>query len=131
MAVTDYLALVQEFHEKNGHPIWTGAVSPNLGGFGNAGLRLTRARLVVEEAAELVTALQEEDPIGLADAIADLLYVTFGAALAFGIPVGPVFEAVHAANLSKDPLNRHGKGGKGPGYTGPEETILKLLNLKS
>jgi predicted HAD superfamily Cof-like phosphohydrolase len=129
MAVIDYTEKVREFHRIHGHMVHEGRVEPNLGGGFGAALRLLRARLIAEEAAEAVIALHQEDPIGLADALADLLYVVHGTALAFGIPIEAVFEAVHAANLTKDGHDIHGKGGKGPGFQPPEPVIRRLLGF--
>ncbi len=60
-----------------------------------------RVELIREELTELRDAIDASDIIELADAIADLLYVTYGAALAFGIPINPVFDEVHRSNMSK------------------------------
>lgn len=60
------------------------------------------------------------------DAIADILYVTFGAAIAMGIDMDAFFEAVHKANMAKlgpdgRPIKRpDGKGTKPPGWTPPD-----------
>jgi len=59
------------------------------------------ARLLVEEHGELLSALQAGDVYGVADGIADCLYVLIGAALAFAIPLDEVFREVHSSNLSK------------------------------
>jgi phosphoribosyl-ATP pyrophosphohydrolase len=108
--------LVEQFHRKHRHPVYRQHVqlvdSPQE-------LKLLRGRLIVEEATEALVALQENDDVGFADALADLLYVTFGAALSFGIPLDEVFKEVHASNMSKAALNRHGKGGKGHAFFTP------------
>jgi predicted HAD superfamily Cof-like phosphohydrolase len=96
---------------------------------------------MVEELAELVTAMHEENVIEIADALADLLYVVIGTGLAYGLPIAEVFNEVHRSNMSKNRLNQHGKGGKGNGFSPPNlEEILrkagwvgsasKLLDLK-
>lgn len=79
-----------------------------------------RLRLILSEAAELATALVENDLAGVADALADLDYVTIGTAVQFGIPHGAVWDAVQASNLAKFPvcdtcyggLERAGDGGE-------------------
>jgi len=63
-----------------------------------------RLRLILSEAAELATALVENDLAGVADALADLDYVTIGTAVQFGIPHGAVWDAVQASNLAKFPV---------------------------
>jgi predicted HAD superfamily Cof-like phosphohydrolase len=64
-------------------------------------VRELRLRLISEELEELRAALDADDLAAVADAIADLLYVAYGAALAFGIPIDEVFAEVHRANLAK------------------------------
>jgi predicted HAD superfamily Cof-like phosphohydrolase len=64
-------------------------------------LLLLRARLVVGETAEFVEALAAGDLVETADAIADLVYVTVGAAIAFGIDLPAVFDEVHRSNMAK------------------------------
>lgn len=60
-----------------------------------------RARLIEEEAAELVSALMNEDLAAVAKESADLKYVTFGTDVAYGIPAHDVFFAVHGNNMGK------------------------------
>jgi predicted HAD superfamily Cof-like phosphohydrolase len=110
---------VAEFHVKNSHPIrdTPGHISDHL--------KMLRLRLIVEEAAELAIAMHKNDIIAVADAIADLLYVTIGAALAYGIPIQEVFDEVHRANMSKGKLDEQQKGGKNVEYSPPDvEAIL-------
>lgn len=65
------------------------------------GVRDLRLRLISEELDEFRAALESDDLIGAADAIVDLLYVVYGAAVTFGIPIEEVFAEVHRANLAK------------------------------
>src|ERR1700681_37906 len=60
-----------------------------------------RFRLVREELNELLDALQEKNLVEIADALADTLYVVFGTASAYGIPIADVFLEVHRSNLTK------------------------------
>jgi predicted HAD superfamily Cof-like phosphohydrolase len=60
-----------------------------------------RVSLIADELSELRGALEEDDLVGVADALADLLYVVYGAAVLFGIPIEEVFAEVHRSNLSK------------------------------
>jgi predicted HAD superfamily Cof-like phosphohydrolase len=84
-----------------------------------------RCALIEEEAAEFRAAVEENDIVGVADAIADLLYVTYGAALTFGIPIREVFAEVHRSNMTKlddegNPIYRDdGKVMKGPNFSAP------------
>ena len=78
-------------------------------------VRLLRASLIEEEAEEFRVAAEAGDLIGMADAIADLLYVTLGAAVSLGINVLPLFKEVHRSNMSKvfpDGTVRHRADGK-------------------
>lgn len=77
-----------------------------------------RIRLVEEEAAELVAALRRGDLVGIADNVADLVYVAVGTAAACGVRLSPVFDAVHAANMAKvgGPKRDDGKFMRPPGW---------------
>lgn len=82
---------------------------------------LLRARLLIEEASETTEAMAMRDLAGVADGLADLIYVALDAAVAFGIDMGPVWEAVQRANMSKFPTcqvcggrSTHGDFGDGP-----------------
>jgi predicted HAD superfamily Cof-like phosphohydrolase len=85
-----------------------------------------RCALIEEEAAEFRDAVHAGDLVAVADAIADLLYVVYGAALTFGIPVREVFAEVHRSNMTKVeddglPLYREdGKVLKGANYSPPD-----------
>jgi predicted HAD superfamily Cof-like phosphohydrolase len=82
-----------------------------------------RYSLISEELGELDMAQASEDPVEVADAIADLLVVVLGAAVAWGIDIEPVFEEVHRSNMTKF-IDGHkradGKWIKGPSYSPPE-----------
>lgn len=60
-----------------------------------------RVDLIQEEADEFQEAASVKDMVGMADALADLLYVTFGAAGALGIPIEKIFNEVHRSNMTK------------------------------
>jgi len=84
-----------------------------------------RISLIEEELEELKEAMGKEDMIGVADALTDILYVTYGAGAAFGIDLDKCFEEVHNSNMSKldrdgRPIYRNdGKIPKGPDYFEP------------
>jgi NTP pyrophosphatase (non-canonical NTP hydrolase) len=63
--------------------------------------RIWQAHLLVEELSELLSALLTMDENALADALADLLFVTAGTALSFDIPLPEVFREVCRSNLTK------------------------------
>jgi predicted HAD superfamily Cof-like phosphohydrolase len=59
----------------------------------------------MEEALEFAKATDDQNWVEIIDAICDLLYVTYGAAIAMGIDINPFFEEVHRSNMSKlDPV---------------------------
>jgi phosphoribosyl-ATP pyrophosphohydrolase len=90
-----------------------------------------RCALIEEEASEFRAALEAGDLVEVADAIADLLYVVYGAALTFGVPVKEVFAEVHRSNMTKlddegEPIYRgDGKVMKGPNFSPPD--LLPIL----
>lgn len=82
-----------------------------------------RLKLIFEEAGELAEAMHDKrDLAGVADACADLIYVTLGAAQACGIDLRPVWDAVHSANMSKvgGGTREDGKILKPPDWKRPE-----------
>jgi predicted HAD superfamily Cof-like phosphohydrolase len=70
---------------------------------------LTRLRvdLLEEEVGEFVTASEKHDLVGIADALADIIYVVYGTALTYGIDLDAVLGEVHRSNMSK--LDSDGK----------------------
>ncbi len=60
-----------------------------------------RIALVDEEAREFAAAVRSGDPVAIVHELVDLLYVTYGAAVALGVDVEGAFDLVHAANLGK------------------------------
>lgn len=60
-----------------------------------------RIALINEETAELFVAMQYNDLVGIADGLADLLYVVLGTAVEYGIDIEPIFNEVHRSNMSK------------------------------
>lgn len=90
-----------------------------------------RKMLIEEEVREFIEA---EDLANMAKELADILYVVYGTAHAYGIDLDEVFKAVHYSNLSKLGLdgkpiyNEHGKVMKGPNYHEPP--IHKVLGIE-
>ena len=85
-----------------------------------------RLDLIKEELSELTEAMNNKDLLEVADALTDILYVTYGAGHAFGINLDKCFEEVQNSNMSKldengKPIyNEHGKVMKGPKYFKPD-----------
>lgn len=105
---------VTEFMERAGQAV------PNHPTVPDNDLRDLRLRLIREECDELEVAINQKNLVEIADALADILYVTYGAAAAFGIIIDPVFAEVQRSNMTKfiDGYRRaDGKWMKGPSYT--------------
>ena len=91
-----------------------------------------RLDLIKEELSELTDAMNNKDLLEVADALTDILYVTYGAGHAFGIDLDKCFEEVQNSNMSKlddngKPIyNEHGKVMKGPNYFKPD--LTKFIN---
>ena len=85
-----------------------------------------RYELIREELDEFKEALKNKDILEVADALTDILYVTYGAGHAFGIDLDKCFEEVQQSNMSKldekgKPIyNESGKVMKGPSYFKPD-----------
>ena len=85
-----------------------------------------RVSLIKEELGELIEAINKKDLVEVADALTDILYVTYGAGHAFGINLDNCFEEVQNSNMSKldkdgKPIyNDKGKVMKGPKYFKPD-----------
>ena len=85
-----------------------------------------RYDLIKEELGELKEAINKKDIKEVADALTDILYVTYGAGHAFGIDLDKCFEEVQNSNMSKlgsdgKPIyNENGKVMKGPNYFKPD-----------
>ncbi len=85
-----------------------------------------RVNLIEEELKEFKEALSKKDLKEVADALTDILYVTYGAGHAFGINLDHCFDEVQKSNMSKlgddgKPIyNEHGKVMKGPNYFKPD-----------
>ena len=93
-----------------------------------------RIELISEELQELVDACNANDIVEVADALTDILYVTYGAAHSFGIPIDECFKEVQRSNMSKlgedgKPIYREdGKVMKGPGYSVPNlNNVLQIV----
>ena len=93
-----------------------------------------RVKLIEEEFLELKEAIKNKDIKEVADALTDILYVTYGAGHAFGIDLDGCFDEVQRSNMSKldengKPIyNKDGKVLKGPNYFKPN--LKKILMHK-
>ena len=98
----------------------------NKASFPDEKIQNLRVSLIDEELNELKQAVKNRDLKEVADALTDILYVTYGAGHAFGINLDHCFNEVQQSNMSKlgedgKPIyNEHGKVLKGPNYFKPD-----------
>lgn len=116
--------MVAEFHDRVGLPVgerptWPGDTTHRV-----------RVALIEEELAEFRNAGEAENLLELADALGDLLYVIYGAAVTYGIDLEPIFKEIHRSNMSKGgtcpSCRADGKVSKGEHYEPPR--IAKVLS---
>ena len=126
-------ALVREWYERIPKPI---RELPTLD-VPNDEIELIES-LLVEELGELSDALKDRSVTRTADALADIVYVAYGAALQFGVDLDAVLAAVHAANMSKaNPdgsfeLEAAGKVRRGESYSPPDiDAVLDVQEAGS
>ena len=98
----------------------------NKPSFSSEKINNLRYDLIKEELEELKEAMENKDLLEVADALTDILYVTYGAGHAFGIDLDKCFAEVQSSNMSKlgednKPIyNVSGKVMKGPKYFKPD-----------
>ena len=112
----DPFEMVLDFHRR------FACVIGDKPGFPDERTATMRLNLVQEEARELGEAIERRDIAAVADALADLLYVTYGMAITFGIDIRPVFAEVHRSNMAKvgGPTRDDGKILKPEGWQPPD-----------
>ena len=104
----------------------------DLSSFSTHKINKLRIDLIKEELDELTEAMKKKDLLEVADALTDILYVTYGAGHAFGIDLDKCFNEVQNSNMSKldnngRPIyNEDGKVMKGPNYFKPD--LSKFVN---
>lgn len=116
---------VKEFHKVFGV---LAEESPTIPEWSIARLRIN---LIDEEAGEVALAIAREEVTEIGKELADLLYVVYGAAIAYGIDLDKVFDAVHKSNMTKRNAdgsisrNEQGKVLKGDSYIPPNLSFLE------
>ena len=117
----DVQADVAEFHRSLEIPIGSSPLirRPEL-----------RADLIREEAGETIDAILAGDLVGAIDGLCDLLCVTYGAAVEFGVDLAPFWSEVHRTNMAKvgGPMREDGKRLKPDGWQPPR--IAELLDAQ-
>ncbi len=111
---------VWEFHDA------FGLVKSRATGFPTNDVRELRIKLLKEEWEEYLEGEDNNDLVEIADALADIVYICYGTAVSYGIPLDEVFSEVHRSNMSKlddngKPIYREdGKVMKSSRYTPPD-----------
>ena len=101
----------------------------------NVRIHKLRVALLQEELDELEEALEDHDLVEVADAIGDILYLAFGAAVTYGIDIEPVFREIQRSNMSKLPadgiplIRADGKIMKPETYSPPELAPIILAQI--
>lgn len=91
-----------------------------------------RQRLILEEAAEAVMALSADNLPDIAKELADLIYVTLGTAVSYGIDLEPIWAEVHKSNMAKLPVTDDmGKVLKPDDWVSPEAKIKSILKKQA
>lgn len=124
VSTIDYEDMLREFHLKYGHYIHYNRdadIPPEV--------KLLRLKLMHEELGEVLAAILTDNYVEIADGLADLIYVTVGTAISYGIPINKVFAEVQRSNMTKsmekDTKSVKGKTLKGPDWSPPD--IPKIL----
>ncbi|MCL2737352.1 MAG: nucleoside triphosphate pyrophosphohydrolase family protein [Alphaproteobacteria bacterium] len=116
--MTNY-SKVCEFHKKYDRFLDLGKLPENQAAF--------RVGFIEEELGELKKAVANDDCVGILDALADILYVTYGMAAEYGFDMDEAFGRVHESNMSKTMTRDKGKLAKGPGYKPVDLTDLARI----
>jgi len=91
----DYQSMVEEFHDTFGITNSDAPTNIDRSAFAR------RVRLISEELSEYCKAVSADDIVEIADALGDLLYVTFGACIEHGLPMQSIFKEIHKSNMTK------------------------------
>ena len=124
---------MSNFEDVKNFMITYGQEVKNKSEFPNDKIVNLRVDLIKEELSELIEAINDKDIVEVADALTDILYVTYGAGHSFGIDLDKCFEEVQRSNMSKldesgKPIfNERGKVMKEPNYFKPN--IKKFLKF--
>lgn len=137
MNMKTMIDMVREFHE-----IFDPTSIQSSPTLNTKAVQKLRIALIREEFEELKDAIKDKDIVEVADALVDILYVTFGASLAFGIDIDKCFNEVHRSNMTKlgpdgnavlngvncplKPDKPYGKILKGENYSPPD--LAKIIN---
>lgn len=121
--MNDEQKMVIEFHQKFGFTIND---TPTLVPYD---LGQQRHYFTLREMDELLSAVVNNNLVGVADALADILYFVYGTAIVYGIDMEPIFREIHCSNMTKTPPPKSvGKAIKGESYSPPNiEPLLEAM----
>lgn len=91
----DYYKAVEDFHRMLDLPVAERPTNIDRASFAR------RIRLINEELSEYCKAVSNDDIVGIADGLGDLLYVVFGAAVEHGLPMDTIFSQIQTSNMTK------------------------------
>lgn len=96
-ADVDFFDMVREFHDK--FDMYNGLEQgPH---FPSNDIMTLRNELLLEELKELIDSMKQGDIVGVADGLTDVIYVTLGWAISYGIDLRPIFQEIHRSNMEK------------------------------
>lgn len=121
----DYVKDMRQFHNKFGH------VANDFPTLIDSKTKLLRIKLMVSELSELLEAMVDNDLVEIADGLGDLLYVVFGTAVSYGIPIDLVFKTIHENNLTKFHNGKAVKDSSGKVVKPPNYESVDLSWIKS
>jgi predicted HAD superfamily Cof-like phosphohydrolase len=96
-----WLPVTNNFHDVREFMLACDQVEHVVPTWPSKSVQALRVNLIHEELGELIDAIDAHDMVEVADALADLLYVVYGAGVAFGINLNDVFAEVHRSNMTK------------------------------
>lgn len=126
MAQMNKSQLVYDFHKKFNSHVSSRPTLPD------DSERTLRKSLLTEEYNEYLLGEKNNDIVEIADALGDMLYIIYGTAVSYGLPIDNIFQEIHDSNMSKldkngNPVYREdGKILKGDNYFKPD--LKKIIN---
>lgn len=100
MTKTNY-EMVEEFHKTFGANVGEKPELPN------EQERELRKKLLTEEFNEYLEGEHNNDIVEISDALGDMMYIIYGTAVSYGLPIDEIFQEIHSSNMSK--LDENGK----------------------
>lgn len=137
MSINEPYKQVWTFHETYGLPRSRHPSLPSADTTDGAKLRELRRALMAEEYGEYLEAEEQNDLVGIADALGDMIYIAYGSGIAYGLPMDEIMNEIQRSNMSKlgrdgKPIYREdGKVLKGPDFTPPDIAAIVRKHMKT